>query len=336
MKIYSYTLKKLKINRFKFEPLLDTMIIYYIYNRFNDQILRYFGFDHRIIDHNVRICCSVAIFIIYAFEKENEDQKKSEAAGVIEFLKELVKYKVVDNEYEMMDILLESSDIGKVLKIIKISSELIYDIPLKSSVNISNIISDSILLTTTNKIKESIKYKKNFLVDEIYFLKLLSGKLYTYKYHSSKGKRIIILIDISGSMAKESREIFMKSVAISLVKLLSRMHIEYKIYFFNSFAYELKDKKVTTILKIKPTGTTDITSALKEAEEGDIVFLITDGIDEYFRKPKNINLITFLINDDKLSVNKKIYKESENVIEISSDKESGKMVIKEIVSEAYN
>ena len=334
LKVYGYCLKKLHINRYKFGPLLDAFIIYYIYNRFNENILKYFGLDGKILGEKEKLCCSIIIFIIYAFEKQKEETKKEEASGVIEFIREIAKYKVVNDEYEMIDIVIDSSDIEKVISIMKISSDLIYNVPFKSESWLSSTVSDKFNLTTTNKIRESIKYKKNFINDDIYILKLLNGKLYTYKYYYSKGSRILIMVDVSGSMSERNKEIFMKSVTISLAKILKKSGTKFKIYLFNEFAYEINVEKVSSIINVKPDGFTNITNALKTAKSGDVVFLITDGIDDSFKKPSGITLITFLINPDKLTVNKRIYLESTKVIEIDTDKSSGEMIIKEVCN--YN
>ncbi len=165
--------------------------------------------------------------------------------------------------------------------------------------------------------------------DEVFYLKLLEGRLLLYQKLLSQGKGpLYVLIDKSGSM-DGTKIIWAKAVALSLYMRSLREHREFYLRFFDSAPYPMakidKRPKVKQALKlmeyiarIKGSGGTDISKAILSAcndirtgsvrETSDIV-LITDGVDRiaeqvvsYNLKKSNARLITVMIMGDNKSL----------------------------------
>ncbi len=148
------------------------------------------------------------------------------------------------------------------------------------------------------------------LPDELFYLKLLEGKLLLYQKMLTQGKgSLYVLLDKSGSM-DGLKMIWAKAVALSLYMRAVREHREFYFRFFDSIPYPLAriDKRpraqqvlklIDYIARIRGSGGTDITRAIITAcndirggsvgETNDIV-LITDGVDRIAEQLVNHNL----------------------------------------------
>ncbi len=167
------------------------------------------------------------------------------------------------------------------------------------------------------------------LPDELFYLRLLEGRLLLFQKVLSQGRGpLYVLLDKSGSM-DGMKMIWAKAVALSLYMRAMKEHREFYFRFFDSIPHPLakvsKRPKVSESLKlidyiarIKGSGGTDISKAIITAcndirkgsvrNVGDIV-LITDGVDRiaeqlvsYNLKKANARLITVMILGENKSL----------------------------------
>ncbi len=160
------------------------------------------------------------------------------------------------------------------------------------------------------------------LPDELFYLKLLEGKLLLYQKMLTQGRgSLYVLLDKSGSM-DGLKMTWAKAVALSLYMRAVKERRDFYFRFFDSIPYPLsrvdKRPKANQILKlidyiarIKGSGGTDITRAIITAcndirsgtvsNTNDIV-LITDGVDriaeqliKHNLRKANARLITVMV-----------------------------------------
>ncbi len=169
------------------------------------------------------------------------------------------------------------------------------------------------------------------LPDELFYLKLLEGKLLLYrKVLSQSHGPLYCLLDKSGSM-DGLKMIWAKAVALSLYMRALKEHREFYFRFFDSIPYPLAkvDRRpkaqqvlrlIEYIARVRGSGGTDISRAIILAandirsgavkDTSDIV-LITDGVDRiaeqlvnYNLKKANARLITVMVLGDNKSLRK--------------------------------
>lgn len=167
------------------------------------------------------------------------------------------------------------------------------------------------------------------LPDELFYLKLLEGRLLLYQKMLSQGKGpLYVLLDKSGSM-DGIKMTWAKAVALSLYMRAVKEHREFYFRFFDSIPYPLAKvgkrprasqvlKLIDYIARVRGSGGTDISKAVITAcsdiragsvrDTSDIV-LITDGVDRiaeqlvnYNLKKSNARLITVMIMGDNKSL----------------------------------
>jgi uncharacterized protein with von Willebrand factor type A (vWA) domain len=167
------------------------------------------------------------------------------------------------------------------------------------------------------------------LPEELFYLRLLEGRLLLYQKLLSQGRGpLYVLIDKSGSM-DGLKMIWAKAVALSLYMRAIREHREFYFRFFDSIPHPLIHigkrprasdalKLVDYIARVKGSGGTDISKAIITScndirkgsvkEVGDIV-LITDGVDRvaeqlvrYNLKKANARLITVMVMGENKSL----------------------------------
>ena len=160
------------------------------------------------------------------------------------------------------------------------------------------------------------------LPDELFYLRLLEGKLLLYQKVLTQGRgSLYVLLDKSGSM-DGLKMTWAKAVALSLYMRAVREHRDFYFRFFDSIPYPLSKvdrrpkagqvlKLIDYIARVKGSGGTDITRAIITAcndirsglvnEVNDIV-LITDGVDRIAEqlirhnlKKANARLITVMV-----------------------------------------
>jgi len=151
----------------------------------------------------------------------------------------------------------------------------------------------------TGKDIERIVPSNLALPDELFYIKLLEGKLLLYQKILSEGRgSLYVLLDKSGSM-DGLKMVWAKAVALSLYMRAVKEHRVYYFRFFDSIPYPLarvdKHPKASQIMKlidyiarVKGSGGTDITRAvitacsdIRSGSVGDAndIILITDGVD---------------------------------------------------------
>ncbi len=167
------------------------------------------------------------------------------------------------------------------------------------------------------------------LPDELFYLRLLEGRLLLYQKMLSQGRGpLYVLLDKSGSM-DGIKMTWAKAVALSLYMRAVKEHREFYFRFFDSIPYPLAKvnkrpranqvlKLIDYIARVRGSGGTDISKAIITAcndirtgsvrEASDIV-LITDGVDRiaeqlvmYNLKRANARLITVMIMGDNRSL----------------------------------
>ncbi|OYT40998.1 MAG: hypothetical protein B6U89_00375 [Desulfurococcales archaeon ex4484_58] len=160
------------------------------------------------------------------------------------------------------------------------------------------------------------------LPDELFYLKLLEGKLLLYQKLLSQGRgSLYVLLDKSGSM-DGMKMIWAKAVALSLYMRAVKERREFYFRFFDSVPYPLakvdKRPRVNQVLKlidyiarIRGSGGTDITRAVitacNDIRSGSVgstndIVLITDGVDriaeqlvQHNLRKANARLITVMV-----------------------------------------
>lgn len=167
------------------------------------------------------------------------------------------------------------------------------------------------------------------LPDELFYLRLLEGRLLLYQKVLTQGRGpLYVLLDKSGSM-DGTKMTWAKAVTLSLYMRAVKEHREFYFRFFDSIPHPLAHvgrrpkardvlKLVDYIARIKGSGGTDISKAIITAcndirkgsvrDVGDIV-LITDGVDRiaeqliaYNLKKANARLITIMILGENRSL----------------------------------
>ncbi len=167
------------------------------------------------------------------------------------------------------------------------------------------------------------------LPDELFYLRLLEGKLLLYRKVLTQGKGpIYVLLDKSGSM-DGTKMIWAKAVTLSLYMRAVRENREFYFRFFDSIPYPLTTigrrpkakhvlKMIEYIARIKGSGGTDISKAIitacndiRRARSKDLsdIILITDGVDRiaenivrYNLKKARARLVTVMIMGDNRSL----------------------------------
>ncbi|NPA99510.1 MAG: VWA domain-containing protein [Crenarchaeota archaeon] len=167
------------------------------------------------------------------------------------------------------------------------------------------------------------------LPDELFYLRLLEGKLLLYRKVLTQGKGpIYVLLDKSGSM-DGTKMIWAKAVTLSLYMRAVRENREFYFRFFDSIPYPLtmirrrpKAKQVLKMIeyiaRIKGSGGTDISKAIitacndiRRARKKDLsdIILITDGVDRiaenlvrYNLKRARARLVTVMVMGDNRSL----------------------------------
>jgi len=160
------------------------------------------------------------------------------------------------------------------------------------------------------------------LPDELFYLRLLEGRLLLYQKVLTQGRgSLYVLLDKSGSM-DGLKMTWAKAVALSLYMRAVKERRNFYFRFFDSIPYPLakvdKKPKASQVLKlidyiarVRGSGGTDITRALitacsdvREGNVGDVndIILITDGVDRVAEqiirhnlKRANAKLITVMI-----------------------------------------
>ncbi len=167
------------------------------------------------------------------------------------------------------------------------------------------------------------------LPDELFYLRLLEGRLLLFQKVLSQGRGpLYVLLDKSGSM-DGMKMIWAKAVALSLYMRAMKEHREFYFRFFDSIPHPLAKvskrpkasealKLIDYIARIKGSGGTDISKAIITAcndirkgsvrDVGDII-LITDGVDriaeqlvQYNLRKANARLITVMILGENRSL----------------------------------
>ncbi len=167
------------------------------------------------------------------------------------------------------------------------------------------------------------------LPDELFYLRLLEGKLLLYRKVLTQGKGpIYVLLDKSGSM-DGTKMIWAKAVTLSLYMRAVRENREFYFRFFDSIPYPLTTigrrpkakqvlKMIEYIARIKGSGGTDISKAIiaacndiRRARSKDLsdIILITDGVDRiaenivrYNLKKARARLVTVMVMGDNRSL----------------------------------
>jgi len=167
------------------------------------------------------------------------------------------------------------------------------------------------------------------LPDELFYYRYATKSLTVRSKAYEVDEDVFILIDASGSMDGR-RTTWARSVAIALLKSMSRSSRNVKVAFFNygiTAEYDFKKNPKGTIMGIVSAvsdGGTDIDDALIHADnniDGTIV-CITDGEDDVSYRPKN-KLVSVMIDGD----NSHLREVSDLYLSVTTDSRGGLKVL---------
>jgi len=141
----------------------------------------------------------------------------------------------------------------------------------------------------TSNISEVLNVPKNFVDDDIFYMKMVSGGLLKKEKIPDIGG-YYVLLDKSGSMS-EDKLILACSIAYGLALHAKRNHINFYMRFFDSEVHKLWNgaslELLSYILSVVGNGGTDITKAirtaaedLKKASKKHVIVVITDAEDD--------------------------------------------------------
>ncbi|RLI11818.1 hypothetical protein DRO33_03485, partial [Candidatus Bathyarchaeota archaeon] len=130
-------------------------------------------------------------------------------------------------------------------------------------------------------------------VDDILFeYRLAAGLLRVWEFREpASGRDVLVLADKSGSMkSPEEKTVWSRALLLALLKRTLRRGGEFRLRFFDDQPHEALDTRSTPlldiverILRVEAEGGTDITKAMRAAEEdargGETIVLVTDGED---------------------------------------------------------